>query len=69
MVEFAQRPMVAQGIPPSAPSSEGTGITSGLMEPPAKVLEEGMMSAQASVENSFWWRRITLPRCYGLCKR
>jgi hypothetical protein len=51
MVEFAQRPMVQQGMNPSTPDSMGTGITSGLVEPPAKVLEEGMMSAQSAVEN------------------
>ncbi len=43
MVEFAQRPMVAQGMSPSAPNAVGTGITSGLVpENSDPIIQQGM---------------------------
>ena len=54
MVEFAQRPMVAQGMSPSAPNSVGTGITSGLVpENSDPIIQQGMQQFENTVENLY----------------
>ena len=54
MVEFAQRPMVAQGMSPSAPNSVGTGITSGLVpENNDPIIQQGMQQFENTVENLY----------------
>ena len=54
MVEFAQRPMVAQGMPPSAPNAVGTGITSGLVpENSDPIIQQGMKQFENTVENLY----------------
>ena len=54
MVEFAQRPMVAQGMSPSAPNAVGTGITSGLVpENSDPIIQQGMKQFENTVENLY----------------
>ena len=54
MVEFAQRPMVAQGMSPSAPNAVGTGITSGLVpENSDPIIQQGMQQFENTVENLY----------------
>ena len=54
MVEFAQRPMVAQGMPLSAPNAVGTGITSGLVpENSDPIIQQGMQQFENTVENLY----------------
>jgi hypothetical protein len=54
MAEFAQRPMVAQGMPPSAPSAVGTGITSGLVpENNDPIIQQGMEQFENTVGNLY----------------
>ncbi len=54
MVEFAQRPMVAQGMSASAPNAVGTGITSGLVpENNDPIIQQGMKQFENTVENLY----------------
>ena len=54
MAEFAQRPMVAQGMPPSAPNAVGTGITSGLVpENNDPIIQQGMEQFASSVDGLY----------------
>jgi len=54
MAEFAQRPMVAQGMPPSSPSAVGTGITSGLVpENNDPVIQQGMEQFSSAVDGLY----------------
>ena len=54
MAEFAQRPMVTQGLPPSAPDAVGTGITSGLVpENDDPIIQQGMEQFASSVEGLY----------------
>ena len=54
MAEFAQRPMVAQGMPPSAPNAVGTGITSGLVpENNDPIIQQGMQQFETAVDGLY----------------
>ena len=54
MAEFAQRPMVAQGMPPSAPNAVGTGITSGLVpENNDPIIQQGMEQFSSAVDGLY----------------
>jgi len=54
MAEFAQRPMVAQGMPPSAPNAVGTGITSGLVpENNDPIIKQGMEQFTSAVDGLY----------------
>ena len=54
MAEFAQRPMVTQGLPPSAPDAVGTGITSGLVpENDDPIIQQGLEQFASSVEGLY----------------
>ena len=54
MAEFAQRPMVAQGMPPSAPNAVGTGITSGLVpENNDPIIQQGMEQFTSAVDGLY----------------
>ena len=54
MAEFAQRPMVTQGLPPSAPDAVGTGITSGLVpENNDPIIQQGLEQFASSVEGLY----------------
>ncbi len=54
MAQFAQRPMVAQGMPPSAPNAVGTGITSGLVpENNDPIIKQGMQQFETAVDGLY----------------